>query len=187
MQASTNGKGLDSWKASTIPCGTPDWARVTCDTGAVVTLNIQGPPAPGATSPFKGLSGTISPALGDISSLRNLILQLTSSISGTIPNSLGHLTALETLVLSYNTKLSGTIPDFFDQFTSLRVIDMHGSLALSGTIPASFSRLTALHTLHLENTKVTGCTAFCKTHHAISECECPRSMQNHSTTMINDE
>eukprot|EP01051_Picozoa_sp_SAG22_P009381 SAG22_NODE_779_length_7272_cov_146.237418_3_plen_176_part_00 len=140
FKASTNGDGLDSWKAGTDPCGSSAWGGVTCDFcgGAVVSLNL-------GFGDFGGLSGTISPVLGNLTALTSLDLFRTH-LSGTIPDSLGNLTALTTLDLS--------------------------STKLSGTLPPSLGNLTALTHFALSSTKVTGCNGFCYAHPAITTCDC---------------
>ncbi|OVA01194.1 Protein kinase domain [Macleaya cordata] len=56
------------------------------------------------------LSRTISPAIADIGSLRNLFLN-DNNLTGSIPDSLTHLIQLQIVVVS-NNNLSGKIPEF---------------------------------------------------------------------------
>nr|GMD72300.1 receptor-like kinase TMK4 [Ipomoea batatas] len=78
-----------------------NWTSISCDTqGNVITV-----------SPRKqGFSGTISPALANLTSLRNLYLN-DNNLTGPIPKSLTTLPNLQVLQVS-NNNLSGPIPVF---------------------------------------------------------------------------
>eukprot|EP01052_Picozoa_sp_SAG31_P023745 SAG31_NODE_1977_length_6750_cov_4.507442_3_plen_272_part_00 len=154
LQASTNGKGLDSWKAGTNPCANAApgttwgwaWDGVSCARfqDAVVELQL----VTLGKDEFHELSGTIPSSLGDLTDL--MILDLDHlHLSGTIPESLGRLTALTNLDLDHTH--------------------------LSGTIPESLGHLTALTDLELQDTNVTNCGTFCKAHNSTTHCECPQS------------
>nr|GMD72302.1 receptor-like kinase TMK4 [Ipomoea batatas] len=78
-----------------------NWASVSCDgQGNVITLTLR----------KQGFSGTISPALADLTSLRNLYLN-GNNLTGSIPESLTSLPHLQVLEVS-NNNLSGPIPVF---------------------------------------------------------------------------
>ena len=151
MQASTNGKGLNSWKAGTDPCRS-NWTGLTCGDGNVIHLDLSG-------DAFQNLSGTISQAVGNLTALTILRLNGTS-LTGTIPPSLGNLTTLTCLDLStplmshdnhrgrYGTQITGTIPESLGCLTALTHLYLQ-YVQLSGTIPPSLGNLIALTDLRL--------------------------------------
>nr|GMD63111.1 receptor-like kinase TMK4 [Ipomoea batatas] len=78
-----------------------DWAFISCEApGNVITVNLQ----------KHHFSGTISPALANFTSLRNLYLN-DNNLTGPIPESLTTLRNLKVLEVS-NNNLSGPIPVF---------------------------------------------------------------------------
>ncbi|CAK9149136.1 unnamed protein product [Ilex paraguariensis] len=78
------------------------WSFIVCDTQEknVIIVNLG----------KQRFSGTISPAFGNLTSLRNLLLN-DNSLTGSIPDSLTTLPQLQTLNVS-NNNLSGPIPVF---------------------------------------------------------------------------
>nr|GMD68001.1 receptor-like kinase TMK4 [Ipomoea batatas] len=88
-----------SWEGNN-PCNN-NWASVSCDgQGNVITVTLR----------KQGFSGTISPALANLTSLRNLYLN-DNNLTGPIPESLTTLPNLQVLEVS-NNNLSGPIPFF---------------------------------------------------------------------------
>nr|GMD63109.1 receptor-like kinase TMK4 [Ipomoea batatas] len=88
-----------SWEGNN-PCNN-NWASVSCDgQGNVITVTLR----------KQGFSGTISPALANLTSLRNLYLN-DNNLTGPIPESLTTLPNLQVLEVS-NNNLSGPIPVF---------------------------------------------------------------------------
>ncbi|AQK64360.1 receptor kinase-like protein Xa21 [Zea mays] len=139
----TSGAVLASWNGSGAgPC---TWDGVKCSRiGRVVALRLRS----------LGLSGTLSPAVGNLSSLRELDLS-SNWLRGEIPASLGRLRRLRTLDLSVNT-LSGAVPGNLTACTSLRYLNL-GSNRLSGHVPAGLGgALARLEVLWLTNNSVTG-------------------------------
>ncbi|KAK6255266.1 hypothetical protein SCA6_016571 [Theobroma cacao] len=87
----------DDW-AGNDTCG---WSFVTCDSQRnVITVNLG----------RKDLAGTISPAFGNLTALKNLNLN-DNKLTGSIPDSLAKLSSLQLLDVS-NNNLSGDIPKF---------------------------------------------------------------------------
>ncbi|XVF84548.1 hypothetical protein PTKIN_Ptkin17bG0045900 [Pterospermum kingtungense] len=77
------------------------WPFVTCDAqGNAITVNLA----------KKGLVGTISPAFGNLTSLKNLNLN-DNNLTGPIPDALTKLNSLQLLDVS-NNNLTGDIPKF---------------------------------------------------------------------------
>lgn len=91
---------MTSWNDSNDFC---NWEGVSCwmkNPRRVTSLNLDG----------RGLVGTISPSIRNLTFLNNLSLP-NNAFSGQIPPSLGHLRHVRHLYLSNNT-LQGEIPDF---------------------------------------------------------------------------
>ncbi|GJN37469.1 hypothetical protein PR202_gb26428 [Eleusine coracana subsp. coracana] len=89
---------LASWNVSSSAGGFCRWEGVTCQQGRVVALSL----------PSRGLAGVLSPAVGNLSSLRTLNLSY-NALHGAIPASIGRLHRLEVLDLS-NNAFSGELP-----------------------------------------------------------------------------
>lgn len=95
-----------------------------------------------------GASGPIPPALGQLASLRRLVLAR-NDFSGPIPPELGRLTKLEHLQL-HDNELSGSIPLQLGQLTNLESLFL-GNNELRGPIPVELGNLTALASLIIDN------------------------------------
>jgi len=101
----------------------------------------------------KKLTGTLPPALGELTALRHLFLSGNQFI-GPIPSELLTLTNLEDLDLSQN-QLSGEIPAGLSNLTNLKVLLLWGN-GFTGPIPASLSSLSELLNLDLSQNYLTG-------------------------------
>ncbi|GMY04785.1 receptor-like kinase TMK4 [Fagus crenata] len=83
-----------------------DWTFIICDSQAsIITVNFA----------KQQLVGTISPAFGNLTSLRNLYLN-DNKLTGSIPDALANLTTLQALNVS-NNNLTGLIPKFSSTVT----------------------------------------------------------------------
>ncbi|CAN1259960.1 Receptor protein kinase TMK1 [Linum perenne] len=90
----------DSWKGND-PCS--NWIGISCGSGSNITVvNFQ----------KMGLSGTISPDFGLLTSLQRLLLA-DNNLTGTIPKELTSLPLLKEVDVS-NNQISGEIPGFKD-------------------------------------------------------------------------
>ncbi|CAH9140656.1 unnamed protein product [Cuscuta epithymum] len=93
----------DSWKGND-PC--EDWDFVACDvSGKVSVINLS----------KHSWVGTISPAIGNLTGLRQLLLH-DNKLTGVIPETLTNLPHLQLLDLS-NNNISGKIPHFSSNVT----------------------------------------------------------------------
>ncbi|KAI5079553.1 hypothetical protein GOP47_0005032 [Adiantum capillus-veneris] len=121
------------------------WPGVTCNlqTKQVIALNL----------PFRQLSGSIAPSLGNLTQLRKLGLHH-NSLVGSIPPELGSCKKLKALYLQVNY-LSGHIPGELGQLPKLMMLDL-SSNSLSGNIPASLGDLSKLSLFNVSTNFLTG-------------------------------
>nr|CAB3452344.1 unnamed protein product [Digitaria exilis] len=135
---------LDSWNQSTSYCS---WEGITCGKKhwwRVVALNLNS----------QGLTGTISPAIGNLTFLCLLNLSL-NTLQGEIPPSIGSLRRLQRIDLSTNI-LTGIIPSNISRCISLRVMYIHSNKGLQGRIPVEIGAMPSLLHIVLYNNSITG-------------------------------
>lgn len=134
-------QALLNWNAyDEHPCS---WFGVTCKNGMVTSLNLSG----------LLLKGTLSPDLGKLVNLRELILR-GNCLTGVIPFQLGELGKLEVLDLAHN-HFSGQLPEDLGNLSSLSRLYLHNN-NLEGTIPAELGELEGLCELIISVNKLTG-------------------------------
>ncbi|TYH55355.1 hypothetical protein ES332_D09G231000v1 [Gossypium tomentosum] len=125
------------------PC---KWKGVTCDSKTKrVTIFLTN----------HKLSGPISPELGKLEHLRQLIL-CNKKFYGAIPSELANCTELQGIYLQGNY-LSGIIPNELENLSSLQNLDI-SSNSLSGSIPPSIGMLDKLISLCFQQLY---CKLFC--------------------------
>ncbi|KAL6847924.1 hypothetical protein ACP4OV_022052 [Aristida adscensionis] len=144
--AASSGGVLASWNGSTG--GYCSWEGVRCRGRGrhrrVVALNL----------PNYGLTGVLSPAAGNLSSLRYLNLS-SNGLSGDIPASLGRLHRLHALELGHNA-FSGEIPANLSYCTNLMIMTLESN-KLHGHIPHELGdKLMRLEWLSLWKNNFTG-------------------------------
>ncbi|XP_025799143.1 probable LRR receptor-like serine/threonine-protein kinase At5g45780 isoform X3 [Panicum hallii] len=100
-----------------------------------------------------GLSGTLSPSIGNLSHLQTMSLQ-NNKISGDIPPEIGKLTNLNALDLSSN-EFVGDIPSSLGQLTRLNYLRLDRN-NLSGQIPVDVAKLPGLTFLDLSFNNLSG-------------------------------
>ncbi|MED6107330.1 hypothetical protein PIB30_012980 [Stylosanthes scabra] len=137
---------LESWKSpnNVHVC---DWSGVKCNNASdrrIIELDLS----------ERSLGGTISPSLGNLSSLK--ILDLSGNFFvGHIPKELGYLIHLRQLSLSGNF-LEGIIPSEFGLLHNLDYLDMESN-NLDGEIPPSlFCNGSSLSYIDLSNNSLGG-------------------------------
>ncbi|KAJ0634357.1 putative protein kinase RLK-Pelle-LRR-II family [Helianthus annuus] len=133
---------LDSWDFSSVdPCS---WRMVTCTSdGSVFALGMPG----------QNLSGTLSPAIENLSNLQSIMLQ-DNAISGSIPGAIGKLRKLQTLDLSGN-KFSGALPSSLGDLKNLNLLRLNNN-SLTGPVPHSLSELGSLTLVDLSYNNLSG-------------------------------
>ncbi|KAJ0081702.1 hypothetical protein Patl1_10477 [Pistacia atlantica] len=135
---------MDGWDINSVdPC---TWNMVGCSTeGFVTSLEMTN----------MGLSGTLSPSIGNLTHLRTMLLH-TNQLSGTIPAEIGMLSQLQTLDLSSN-QLVGQIPSSLGFLTQLTYLRLNNN-SLSGPISPLVANLTTLSFLDLSFNNLSGST-----------------------------
>ncbi|XP_057512881.1 probable LRR receptor-like serine/threonine-protein kinase At3g47570 [Actinidia eriantha] len=133
---------LSSWNESIHFC---QWSGVACGRRhqRVVVLYLDD----------QGLSGSISPHIGNLSFLKELWLR-NNSLSHIIPPELGFLRRLRILSLR-NNSVSGEIPANISASSGLTVLDLNFN-RLAGKIPDELGSLTNLEKLNLGKNSLTG-------------------------------
>ncbi|KAF6162059.1 hypothetical protein GIB67_025825 [Kingdonia uniflora] len=133
---------LDGWDINSVdPC---TWIMVGCSPeGYVISLEMAS----------KGLSGMLSPSIGNLSHLQILLLQ-NNQIFGPVPVEIGKLLELQTLDLSSN-QLIGTIPSSLGALTYLSYLRLSKNM-LSGQIPRVVANLAGLSFLDLSFNNLSG-------------------------------
>ncbi|GJR63257.1 kinase-like domain-containing protein [Tanacetum coccineum] len=133
---------LSSWNHSLHFC---DWSGVTCGKRhkRVTVLSLY----------QKGLEGSLSPHVGNLSFLRKLYLD-TNNFQGTIPYELGRLSRLRRLYLPENN-FSGVIPPNLSNCSNLELLYLLQN-NLAGSIPKEMSLLSKLSGFQIGINKLTG-------------------------------
>ncbi|KAI9120709.1 hypothetical protein K1719_007742 [Acacia pycnantha] len=133
---------MDGWDINSVdPC---TWNMVGCSAeGYVISLDMAS----------MGLSGALSPGIGNLSHLRTLLLQ-NNQLSGPIPAEIGKLLELQTLDLSGN-QFDGEIPSSLGFLTNLRYLRLSRN-KLSGQMPQLVANLTGLSFLDLSFNNLSG-------------------------------
>ncbi|CAN6178456.1 unnamed protein product [Urochloa humidicola] len=133
---------LKNWdKDSVDPCS---WTTVTCSPDKLVT---------GLEAPSQSLSGMLSPLIGNLTNLQNVLLQ-NNNITGPIPAEIGKLSKLTTLDLSSN-HLYGGIPTTVGHLESLQYLRLNNN-TLSGPFPSASANLSQLVFLDLSYNNLSG-------------------------------
>ncbi|WOL10073.1 hypothetical protein Cni_G18827 [Canna indica] len=142
IETDPSAPSLSSWNETSDLC---QWRGVTCNNsrGRVTTLDLSG----------LGLTGSVSPSIGNLSQLQFLFLQK-NQLSGELPRQLGALLHLQVLNASSNL-IGGAIPPHISNCLNLTALDL-SSNKLSGRIPAELGSLSKLKLLDLGKNFLTG-------------------------------
>ncbi|TYG94439.1 hypothetical protein ES288_A11G188800v1 [Gossypium darwinii] len=135
------GSYLINWNSSDPnPCS---WHGVSCRNQKVHALIV----------PNIGLSGYLSPALSNLSSIRHVNLE-NNSFRGTLPTELFGATRLKSLVVSGNS-LYGSLPSQVGNVKNLQTFDVSRNL-FNGSVPSSIVQCKKLTTLVLSQNYFNG-------------------------------
>ncbi|CAA2982848.1 NSP-INTERACTING KINASE 3 [Olea europaea subsp. europaea] len=103
--------------------------------------------------PSLGLSGKLSPGIGNLTNLQSVLLQ-NNDISGPIPPVIGTLEKLQALDLS-NNKFIGGIPSSLGDLKNLNYLRLSNN-SLSGQIPGTLSNVKGLTLVDLSFNNLSG-------------------------------
>ncbi|GFY85748.1 concanavalin A-like lectin protein kinase family protein [Actinidia rufa] len=133
---------VNNWTSDTSVCS---WIGVVCTArhNRVAALNI----------PDMGLTGTISPHLGNLSFLVHLNIT-NNSFHGVLPQELANLRRLRSLRVAFNN-FSKLIPPWLGELRALQVLSVRSN-SFTGTIPPSISNSSKLEILDFSNNLLTG-------------------------------
>lgn len=134
---------LSSWNDSNDFC---KWEGVQCSSkhlNRVTVLNLSS----------RGLAGSISPSIANLTFLRSLLL-MENSFTGLIPPTITQLHRLQHLNLSHNS-LQGEIPRNLSYCQNLEIFSVMDN-SLVGNIPAQLGSLPKLSVLGLSHNNLTG-------------------------------
>ncbi|GJW19094.1 leucine-rich repeat-containing protein [Tanacetum coccineum] len=133
---------MSSWNDSIHFC---QWEGITCGSRhqRVIILDLSS----------QGLLGSLSPSIGNLSFLKEIVLY-NNSLSGEIPPQVGRLIRLQELRL-YNNSFQGKIPASLANCSNLIVLHL-GYNNLVGKIPDEFVSLSMLYILILHENKLEG-------------------------------
>ncbi|KFK37319.1 hypothetical protein AALP_AA4G241600 [Arabis alpina] len=135
---------LTSWTPNTDPCSSGSFDGVACDGNhRVANISLQG----------MGLTGTIPPSIGLLTSLTGLYLHF-NSLTGQIPKDISNLPLLTDLYLNVNN-LSGEIPPQIGNLENLQVVQLCYN-KLSGSIPTQLGSLKKITVLALQYNQLSG-------------------------------
>uniref|UniRef100_A0ACD5XKK8 Uncharacterized protein n=1 Tax=Avena sativa TaxID=4498 RepID=A0ACD5XKK8_AVESA len=135
---------LRGWNGTGLAACSGEWAGVKCSRGKVVALQL----------PFKGLAGSLSDKVGQLTALRKLSLH-DNALGGQVPAAIGFLRDLRGLYL-FNNRFAGAVPPALGGCAFLQTLDLSGNV-LSGTIPpALFANATSLYRLNLACNNLSG-------------------------------
>lgn len=160
---------LSSWEKGSDCCL---WNGISCDitTHHVVNVEIYG--ADGmeggvmseslCTLTFvatirlsnMGLTGTLPPCLGELSSLTELDLSY-NRLSGNIPLSFVNMSSLAVIDLAYNQLEGETALSTLCMLSNLSVVDLSGN-QLNGSLPSCLGSLSSLTELRLSSNRLSG-------------------------------
>ncbi|KAG6672697.1 hypothetical protein I3842_16G072500 [Carya illinoinensis] len=118
-----------SWGHSEDPCGAP-WDGVICNDTRVTALGLS----------TMGLEGKLSGDIGELTELRSLDLSFNRGLTGSISPRLGDLQKLNILILA-GCSFSGDIPDELGNLAELSFLALNSN-NLTGKIPPSLGKLS---------------------------------------------
>ncbi|KAL4563627.1 hypothetical protein LXL04_027672 [Taraxacum kok-saghyz] len=138
-----------SWKRSNDPCS---WEGVNCTDTRVVALSVYFPSSSGLSS--MGLVGQLVGDIGGLTELTLLDLSFNGGLTGQISPRIGDLEKLDTLILA-GCGFTGNIPSELGNLKDLSFLALNTN-NLTGQIPPSLGRLSKLYWLDLSENQLTG-------------------------------
>ncbi|KAF8683831.1 hypothetical protein HU200_044769 [Digitaria exilis] len=135
---------LSGWNGTGLDACSGGWAGIKCGAGGkVVAIQL----------PFKGLAGTLSDKVGQLTSLRRLSFH-DNIIGGQVPAAIGFLRELRGVYL-HNNRFAGAVPPALGGCALLQTLDLSGNY-LSGSIPSTLANATRLFRVNLAYNNLSG-------------------------------
>ncbi|XP_068667528.1 leucine-rich repeat receptor protein kinase HPCA1-like isoform X2 [Aristolochia californica] len=132
-----------SWLNSDDPCG-DQWEGVGCDHYRIISLRL----------PSMGLKGTLSGDIGELPMLRSLVLSFNPGLTGSLTPTIGNLQNLTILILA-GCSFTGRIPAEIGNLSQLSFLALNSN-NFRGEIPPELGKLSKLYWLDLGNNQLTG-------------------------------
>ncbi|XP_021766713.1 probable leucine-rich repeat receptor-like protein kinase At5g49770 isoform X1 [Chenopodium quinoa] len=132
-----------SWSKSDDPCATP-WEGVICNSSRITALGLS----------TLGLGGKLSGDIGGLTELRSLDLSFNRGLTGSLTPRLGDLLKLNILILA-GCGFSGKIPPELGNLAELSFLALNSN-NFTGEIPCSLGNLSKLYWLDLADNHLTG-------------------------------
>ncbi|KAL3838501.1 hypothetical protein ACJIZ3_023092 [Penstemon smallii] len=131
-----------SWDKSDDPCA--DWDGVSCNNTRVASLGLS----------TMGLTGKMSGDIGGLTELISLDLSFNPGLTGSLSPRLGDLKKLTILILA-GCSFTNNIPSELGNLSELTFLALNSN-NLTGGIPQSFGKLSKLYWLDLAENQLTG-------------------------------
>ncbi|KAL3506931.1 hypothetical protein ACH5RR_032313 [Cinchona calisaya] len=131
------------WGKSDDPCGAP-WEGVSCNNSRVTALGLS----------TMGLSGKLSGDIGGLTELISLDLSFNRGLTGSLSPRIGDLLNLSILILA-GCGFNGNIPTELGNLAQLSFLALNSN-NFSGEIPPSLGNLSHLYWLDLADNQLTG-------------------------------
>ncbi|XP_019423249.1 PREDICTED: probable leucine-rich repeat receptor-like protein kinase At5g49770 isoform X1 [Lupinus angustifolius] len=132
-----------SWDKSNDPCGSP-WEGVACNKSRVTSLGLS----------TMGLKGKLSGDIGGLTELRSLDLSFNRGLTGPLSPQLGDLSKLNILILA-GCSFNGNIPDALGNLSELSFLALNSN-NFTGKVPPSLGKLSKVYWLDLADNQLTG-------------------------------
>ncbi|KAL9273008.1 Leucine-rich repeat receptor protein kinase HPCA1-like protein [Drosera capensis] len=131
-----------SWDRSDDACA--QWEGVTCNNSRVTALHLS----------TMGLKGKLSGDIGGLTALRTLDLSFNRGLTGTLTPALGDLSNLSILILA-GCGFTGSIPAELGKLSQLAFFALNSNY-LTGGIPPSLGNLSNVYWLDFSDNQLTG-------------------------------
>ncbi|TXG58060.1 hypothetical protein EZV62_015889 [Acer yangbiense] len=131
-----------TWGKSNDPC--QDWEGIMCNNSRVTALGLS----------TMSLEGKLSGDIGGLTELISLDLSFNKGLTGSLSPRIGDLQKLSILILA-GCSFTGNIPDEVGNLEELSFLAMNSN-NFSGRIPPSLGKLSKLYWLDLADNQLTG-------------------------------
>ncbi|XP_031094482.1 probable leucine-rich repeat receptor-like protein kinase At5g49770 [Ipomoea triloba] len=132
-----------SWDDSDDPCG-GSWEGVSCNNSRVTALGLS----------TMGLKGKLNGDIGGLTELISLDLSFNRGLTGSISPRIGDLQKLSILILA-GCSFSGSVPAELGKLSELSFLALNSN-NFTGEIPATLGNLSKLYWLDLADNQLTG-------------------------------